>query len=220
MSFTKPYQAPVDESWVWKYICQHQSCLPPSPLKSLIQSTKRQHCKTLGFPTPIFPFKHRCYLFFFLPNSNPWGTSSNHVHFIKTVCCEHSKAVRTTVGTSSEFWGRPAMSAQRTYLFLEASKAACFGEQVISPAWHFLKWQLKAELPLIRSSALCSCHQWREYGHQHATRHICKGNSKKGSYTRGQTPCPFGWKQKQTKSSCFASNDFFPYLIFDFQLEH
>lgn len=65
MSFTKPYQAPADESWVWKYICQHQSCLPPSPLKSLIQSTKRQHCKTLGFPTPIFPFKHRCYLFFF-----------------------------------------------------------------------------------------------------------------------------------------------------------
>lgn len=71
------------------------------------------------------------------------------------------------------------MFAERTHLFQEVSKAACFGEQVISPASRFLKWQLKAELPLIRSSVLCSCHQWREYGHQHATHHICKGNSKR-----------------------------------------
>lgn len=116
------------------------------------------------------------------------------------VCYQHSKAARTPAGTSSKFWGQPTVFAQRTHLFLEASKAACFGEQVISLAWHFPKWQLKAELPPIRSSALCLCHQWREYGHQHATHHICKGNSMRGNYRHSQNP--YSWEQTHIKSNC------------------
>lgn len=110
------------------------------------------------------------------------------------------------VGTSSEFWGQPTVFVWRTHLFLGASKAACFGEQVISPAWRSLRWQLKAELPLIRSSAQCLCHRWREYGHQHAVLHICKGNSK-SNYTHSQHSCPCGWEQKWTNSTCFALSE-------------
>lgn len=124
---------------------------------------------------------------------------------------------------SFKFWGQPTVFAQRTHLFLEASKAACFGEQVISLAWHFPKWQLKAELPLIRSSALCLCHQWREYGRQRATHHICKGNSKRGNYTHSQNPCPYSWEQTHIKSNCELLLEFmwifFPISFFYFQFE-
>lgn len=125
------------------------------------------------------------------------------------------------VGTSSEFWGQPTVFVWRTHLFLGASKAACFGEQVISPAWRSLRWQLKAELPLIRSSAQCLCHWWREYGHQHAVLHICKGNSKR-NYIHSQHSCPCGWEMDRNGQipSVLLCLNVFPHLIFYFQFEH